>query len=119
MQPARGTQNGCFQYCSLTSIVRRARAVERTDRGTHILHDPRAAARTHPARAQRSAFSYAAIAAIVALWIHADRNSKDVTLRDIAGAFTLMGCTAAILSEPDQVAHLFEQLFEGRSDTPR
>jgi hypothetical protein len=64
-------------------------------------------------------FSYAAIAAIVALWIHVDRNSKDVTLWDIAGAFTLMGCTAAILSEPDQVAHLFEQLFEGRSDTPR
>jgi 4-amino-4-deoxy-L-arabinose transferase-like glycosyltransferase len=64
-------------------------------------------------------FSYAAIAAMVAFWVHADRNSKDVTLWDIAGAFTMMGCTAAILSEPDQVALLFEQLFEGRSDTPR
>ena len=30
--------------------------------------------------------------------IHADRNSKNVTLWDIAGAFTLMGCTAAILA---------------------
>jgi predicted membrane metal-binding protein len=64
-------------------------------------------------------FSYAATAAMVAAWIHSDRNSKNVTLWDIAGAFTLMGCTAAIFSEPDQVALLFEQLFERHSDTPR
>ena len=49
-------------------------------------------------------FSYAAIAAMVAPSIHADRNSENVTLWDIAGAFTLTGCTAAIFSEPDQVA---------------
>jgi hypothetical protein len=30
-----------------------------------------------------------------------------------------MGCTAAIFSEPDHVALLFEQLFEGHSDTPQ
>jgi hypothetical protein len=63
-------------------------------------------------------FSYAAIAAMVASWVHADRNSKNVTLWDIAGAFTLMGCTAAIFSEPDQVTLLFEQLFERHLDTP-
>ena len=64
-------------------------------------------------------FSYAAIVAMVAAWIHADRNSKNVALWDIAGGFTLMDCTAAIFSEPDHVALLFEQLFEGHSDTPR
>jgi len=63
-------------------------------------------------------FSYAAIAAIIAISIHADSNSKNVTLWDIAGAFTLMGCAAAIFSEPDQVALLFEQLFEQHSNTP-
>jgi hypothetical protein len=63
-------------------------------------------------------FSHAAIAAIVAVSIHADNNSKNVTLWDIAGAFTLMGCAAAIFSEPDQVTLLFEQLFEQHSDTP-
>ncbi|WP_245286799.1 hypothetical protein [Bradyrhizobium sp. Tv2a-2] len=64
-------------------------------------------------------FSYAAIAAVVARCIHADRNSKNTTPWDIAGAFTLMGCTAAIFSEPDQVALLFELLFERHSDTPQ
>ncbi len=63
-------------------------------------------------------FSDAAIAAIVARAIHARRNSQNVTLWDVAGAFTMMGCAAAIFSEPDQVVRLFEQLFEHHSDTP-
>jgi hypothetical protein len=63
-------------------------------------------------------FSDAAIAAIMARAIHAPRNSKNVTLWDIAGAFTMMGCTAAIFSEPDQVVRLFEQLFEHHPDPP-
>jgi hypothetical protein len=63
-------------------------------------------------------FSDAAIAAIVARAIHARRNSENVTLWDIAGAFTLMGCAAAIFSEPDQVVRLFEQLVEQHPDTP-
>ena len=62
-------------------------------------------------------FSDAAIAAIVARAIHARRTSENVTLWDIAGAFT-MGCAAAIFSEPDQVVRLFEQLFEQHPDTP-
>jgi hypothetical protein len=57
-------------------------------------------------------FSDAAIAAIVARAIHAPRNSENVTLWDIAGAFTMMGCATAIFSEPDQVVRLFEQLVE-------
>ena len=63
-------------------------------------------------------FSDAAIAAIVARSIHIHRNSESVTLWDIAGAFTLMGCAAAIFSEPDQVVRFFEQLVEQRPHTP-
>ena len=49
-------------------------------------------------------FSDAAVAAIVARAIHIRINSENVTLWDIAGAFTMMGCAAAIFSEPDQAA---------------
>jgi hypothetical protein len=49
-------------------------------------------------------FAEAAIAAIVARSIQVYRNSENVTLWDIAGAFTMMGCAAAIFSEPDQAA---------------
>ena len=61
-------------------------------------------------------FSDAAIAAVVA-----HRNSKNmenVTLWDIAGAFTMMGCAAAIFSEPEQVTLFFEQSVEQHLDTP-
>ncbi|MBR0718305.1 hypothetical protein JQ632_30665 [Bradyrhizobium liaoningense] len=58
-------------------------------------------------------FFDAAITAIMAR-----SNSENVTSRDIAGAFTLMGCAAAILSEPDQVALFFEQLVEQHQDEP-
>jgi hypothetical protein len=63
-------------------------------------------------------FSDAAIAAIVARATHAPRNSENITLWDIAGAFTMMGCAAAIFSEPDQVVRLFEQLVEQHPDRP-
>jgi hypothetical protein len=63
-------------------------------------------------------FSDAAIAAIVARAIHARRNSENVTLWDIAGAFTMMGCAAAIFSKPDQVVRFFEQLVEQHPDIP-
>jgi len=62
--------------------------------------------------------SYAAIAAIVARAIHARRNSENETLWDIAGAFTMMGCAAAIFGEPDQVVRFFEQLVEQHPHTP-
>lgn len=60
----------------------------------------------------------AAIATIVARAIHTPRNSQNVTLWDIAGAFTMMGCAATIFSKPDQVVRLFEQLFEQHPGTP-
>ena len=61
-------------------------------------------------------FLDAAIADIVARLIHAHRNSENVTLWDMAGAFTMMGCAAAIFSEPDQVAQFFEQRVEQYPD---
>ena len=63
-------------------------------------------------------FSDAAIAAIVASSIHVHGDSDNPTVWDIAGAFTMLGCAAAIFSEPDQVVRLFEQLFEHHPDTP-
>ena len=56
-------------------------------------------------------FAETAVAAIAA-------RSESVTLWDIAGAFTMMGCAAAIFSEPDQVAQLFEQPVEQHPDGP-
>ena len=63
-------------------------------------------------------FAEAAIAAIVASSIHAHKNSDNLTVWDIAGAFTMMGCASAIFSEPDQVAQFFEQPVEQHPDTP-
>jgi predicted permease len=63
-------------------------------------------------------FAEAAIAAIVARSIQVHRSSENVTLWDIAGAFTMMGCAAAIFSEPDQAAQFFEQSVEQHPDTP-
>jgi hypothetical protein len=63
-------------------------------------------------------FAEAAIAAIVARSIHVERNSENVTLWDVAGAFTMMGCAAAIFSEPDQAAQFFEPSVEQHPDTP-
>ena len=60
-------------------------------------------------------FSEAAIAAIVASSSHVHRNSDNLTVWDIAGAFTMMGCAAAIFSEPDQVAQFFEHPVEQRA----
>jgi hypothetical protein len=110
-----GEQNDCLQYrldkekCSLVEIIRHTRAVERADRGPRIPDDPFAGARTLPALSILL-FSGAALAAIVA---HRNsENVENVTLWDIAGAFTMMGCAAAIFSEPDQVAQFFEQPVE-------
>ena len=57
-------------------------------------------------------FSCAAIAAFVAG--RNLENMENVTLRDIAGALTMIACAAAIFSEPDQVAQFFEQPVEQR-----
>jgi hypothetical protein len=64
-------------------------------------------------------FAEAAIAAIVASSIRVHGNSENLMVWDIAGAFTMLGCAAAILGEPDQVAQFFKQPVEQRPDTPR
>ena len=47
--------------------------------------------------------------ALVARSIQVPENSANATLWDFAGAFTLMGCAAAILGEPDQAAPASDQ----------
>ena len=64
-------------------------------------------------------FVEAAIAALVARLIHIQENAANATLWDFAGAFTLMGCAAAILGEPDQAALFFEEQIEQHPDTRR
>lgn len=61
-------------------------------------------------------FAGAMIAALLARRKSEGETLENVTLWDVAGAFTLMGCAAAILGEPDQVALLFEQPIEQNSD---
>ena len=63
-------------------------------------------------------FSDAMIAALLARANSENVMLENVTLWDIAGAFTMMGCAAAILSEPDQVALFFEQPVGQHPDTP-
>ena len=55
-------------------------------------------------------FSGAMIAALLARTESENVALENVTLWDVAGAFTMMGCAAAIFSEPDQVALFFEPL---------
>ncbi|MET4222043.1 hypothetical protein ACVWWG_006394 [Bradyrhizobium sp. LB7.2] len=60
-------------------------------------------------------------AIVTALFARANSENEtleNVTLWDIAGAFTMMGCAAAILGEPDQVALFFEQPVEQHPGTP-
>ncbi|WP_092127232.1 hypothetical protein [Bradyrhizobium erythrophlei] len=54
-------------------------------------------------------FAEAAIAALAARVIHMRASVANLTLWDFAGAFTFMGCAAAILGEPDQAALFFEE----------
>ncbi|WP_298240556.1 hypothetical protein [uncultured Bradyrhizobium sp.] len=49
-------------------------------------------------------FVEAAFAAIAARLIHSADRPDDITLWDLAGGFTLIGCAAAMFGEPDQAA---------------
>lgn len=62
-------------------------------------------------------FAEAAVAVLVARLIRSEENSNDVTWWDFAGAFTLMGCAAAIFGEPDQAALFFEEEAALRSSS--
>ncbi|MCA1457955.1 hypothetical protein I6F35_33010 [Bradyrhizobium sp. BRP22] len=62
-------------------------------------------------------FAEAAIAAIVAGLVRAQTNSANITWWDFAGAFTFMGCAAAIFGEPDQAALFFEEEAIARANS--
>ncbi|WP_229168138.1 hypothetical protein [Bradyrhizobium altum] len=61
-------------------------------------------------------FAEAAIAALAARVIRMRASVANFTLWDFAGAFTFMGCAAAILGEPDQAALFFEEQAALRPD---
>ena len=61
-------------------------------------------------------FVQAAMAAIAARVIHVRTSVAKLNLWDFAGAFTFMGCAAAILGEPDQAALFFEEQAALRTD---
>lgn len=54
-------------------------------------------------------FVEAAFAVIAARLIHSPVNTGDITLWDLAGGFTLIGCAAAVFGEPDQAVLFLEQ----------
>jgi hypothetical protein len=54
----------------------------------------------------------ATVAGIVAHLLHVPENAADITLWDFAGAFTLIGCAAAVFGEPDQAALFLEEQGE-------
>lgn len=62
-------------------------------------------------------FGGAAIAAGLALAVHAERRTQDLNLWDVAGGLVLTGCAASVFGEPENVTLLFEHLFERRTAT--
>ncbi|PJG55479.1 hypothetical protein CVM73_09580 [Bradyrhizobium forestalis] len=54
-------------------------------------------------------FVEAAFAVIAARLIHLPDDAEDITLWDLAGGFTLIGCAAAVFGEPDQAALFLEE----------
>ncbi|MHC2280907.1 hypothetical protein ACVME8_007550 [Bradyrhizobium diazoefficiens] len=60
-------------------------------------------------------FVEAAFAVIAARLVQGPDKADDITLWDLAGGFTLIGCAAAMFAEPDQAAlFLTEQATRGR-----
>ncbi|AND89121.1 MULTISPECIES: hypothetical protein [Bradyrhizobium] len=49
-------------------------------------------------------FVEAAFAVIAARLVQGPDKADDITLWDLAGGFTLIGCAAAMFAEPDQAA---------------
>ena len=49
-------------------------------------------------------FIEAGFAVLAARLIHLPDNADNITLWDLAGGFTLIGCAAAVFGEPDQAA---------------
>lgn len=49
----------------------------------------------------------AAIAGAMAWWRNASRHAAGVTLWDVAGALMLIGCAAAMMSQPENLMQVF------------
>lgn len=62
-------------------------------------------------------FAAAAVAAVTALSVKTRKNTENLNLWDVAGGLVITGCAASVMGEPEQVAQLFEHLFERRSNT--
>lgn len=54
-----------------------------------------------------AAIAIAMIAGAVAWWRQASRHTANVTLWDVAGAFMLIGCAAAMMSQPENLLQVF------------
>ncbi|WP_025035591.1 hypothetical protein [Bradyrhizobium sp. DOA9] len=54
-------------------------------------------------------FVEAGFAVLAARLMHSTASADDITLWDLAGGFTLIGCAAAVLGEPDQAALLLTE----------
>lgn len=62
-------------------------------------------------------FVAAAVAGALALLLRAAQKTARANLWDVAGGLVLTGCAASVFGEPENVALLFEHLFERRAAT--
>jgi hypothetical protein len=62
-------------------------------------------------------FGGAAIAAGLAFAVRAERKTPGLNLWDVAGGLVLTGCAASVFGEPENVALLFEHLFERQPES--
>jgi hypothetical protein len=60
-----------------------------------------------------ASLAIAGFAALFAWWSGCERHSAQVTGWDVSGAFALIGCAAAMLSEPDSVLRALDQAMAG------
>jgi len=56
-----------------------------------------------------AAITVAGVAAGVAWWRKANRHGASVTLWDVAGAFVLIGCAAAMMTDPENLMQVLGQ----------
>jgi hypothetical protein len=57
-------------------------------------------------------FTGAAVSAGLAFMVRTEPTSQDLNWWDVAGGLVLTGCAASVFGEPENVALLFEHLFE-------
>ncbi len=59
-------------------------------------------------------FASALLVATIAWFLKSRRNSRNLSLWDVAGAFVIIGISASVLADPEHAVELFEHLFEHR-----